>query len=213
MKRIVRLKSARILRSLLLVAAGFLIFAASGILGAEEHYTPGDLTGKNIAMIVAEGFHDGETLFPLGFLVNRGAEVTIVGSETGFVKAYNSDTWVHIEKSVDEADAAAYDAIVIPGGRSPANLREKENVIEFTLSAIEAGSIAAAICHGPQLLITAGVLSGREATAFPDVSEELTDAGALYEDMSMIRDGQFITSRIPDDLPDFVRAIEEALLE
>lgn len=213
MKKVLKRGSKRGLRSILFLAMAALVFAGSIQLRAEEHYIPGDLSGKNIAMIISEGFHDGETLFPLGFLSNRGAEVTIVGSEPGFVKAYNSDTWVRIERSVDETDPAAYDAIVIPGGRSPANLREKAQVVDFTLSAVEQGSIAAAICHGPQLLIRAGVLSGREATAFPDVSEELMEAGAIYEDVPMMRDGQFITSRVPDDLPDFVRAIEEALLE
>lgn len=197
----------------LFIALTALAMLAMPTASADEHYTPTDLTGKSVAVLAGEGLHDAETLVPIGFLQNRGAEITVVGVEPGYAKAYNSDTWVRVEKSVDDVSVEDYDAIVIPGGRSPAYLREHENVVAFTRAAVEAGKVAAAICHGPQLLITAGVLEGRKATAFSTVADELREAGANYDDVPMMRDGNIITSRIPQDLPVFVRAIEEALAD
>ncbi len=180
---------------------------------AEPEYAPADLSGKSVAVLVGEGLHDAETLVPIGFLANRGAAVTVVGVAPGHAKAYNSDTWVRIEKSVDDVDANDFDAIVIPGGSSPAYLREYDNVVAFARDAVEAGKVVAAICHGPQVLITAGVLEGKNATAYSGVADELREAGANYEDVPMMCDDNIITSRIPDDLPVFVRAIEQALVE
>lgn len=187
--------------------------AGMSAIHAEEAYTPADLSGKQVAVLVGEGLHDAETLVPIGFLENRGAEVTVLGVAPGYAKAYNSDTWVRIEKSVDDVSVDDYDAIVIPGGRSPAYLREYENVVAFTRAAVKAGKVTAAICHGPQLLITAGVLAGKNVTAFQNVADELREAGANYDDVPMMRDGNIITSRIPQDLPMFVQAIEQALSE
>lgn len=188
---------------------------ASGILvaHAEEAYSPADLSGKKVAILIGEGLHDAETLVPLGFLANRGATVTTVGVAPGFAKAYNSDTHVRVEKSVDEVSVEDFDAIVIPGGSSPAYLREHENAVAFARQAVESGKVAAAICHGPQVLIKAGVLQDRRVTAYSRVADELREAGAEYEDVPMMRDGNIITSRIPEDLPVFCKAIEQALSE
>ena len=91
------------------LASGFVLAAAVVLLNvpplsADQHYTPSDLSGRKVAVLAGEGLHDGETLFPIGFLVNRGAEVTVVGVTPGYVKAYNSDTWVLVEKSVDQVN-------------------------------------------------------------------------------------------------------------
>ncbi len=193
------------------VAAAMVLNIAA--FAADDEYEPQDLSGKRVAVLAGEGLHDAETIVPIGFLVNRGAEVTVVGVEPGYAKAYNSDTYVRIEKSVDDVSPDDFDAIVIPGGRSPAFLREHENVVAFTRAAVEQGKVAAAICHGPQLLITAGVLEGKKATAVSGIADELREAGAEYEDVSMLRDGNIITSRIPQDLPDFLRSIEKAIAE
>lgn len=201
-------------KALFMVFTVCAFFMCHAELGADElHAGTRDLTGKSVAVLVGEGVHDGETLFPIGFLENRGAQVTVLGTGAGEVKAYNSDTWIKVKMSVDDADIEQFDAIIIPGGRSPSYLREHENVVEFARRGVEMQKVTAAICHGPQLLIAAGVLQNRYATAFPNVKEELEDAGARYEDVPMMRDGNIITSRIPDDLPDFMRAVEKALLE
>jgi protease I len=202
-------------RPWLVVALVVVVAAAmtltTGAFGADEDYEPQDLTGRKVAVLVGEGVHDAESLIPIGFLVNRGATVTVVGVEPGYAKAYNSDTYVRIEKSVDDVKPEDFDAVVLPGGHSPAYLREHENVVAFARAAVEQGKVIAAICHGPQVLITAGVLEGKKVTAYSGVADELREAGATYEDVPMMRDGNIITSRVPKDLPVFLRTIEKAL--
>lgn len=212
--RSVKSKQGHYLRSSLAVAAWV---AVAGLLSvpateavADEHEGP--LAGKHIAFLVAEGVHDAETLVPLGHLANRGARVTVVGPSTGLVDAYNSDIQILVGKTVDQVDADDFDGLVIPGGRSPANLRQHEDVVAFARAIVEAGKPVAAICHGPQVLVTAGVLEGKTATAVGGIADELREAGAEYVDVAMARDGNIITSRVPGDLPDFCAAFEAALL-
>ncbi len=177
---------------------------------AEEHASP--LAGKHIAFLVGEGVHDAETLVPLGYVVNRGAKVTVVGTAPGAVEAYNSDIEVVVDKAVGDVSPGDFDGLVIPGGRSPANLRKHEGIVDFARKLTEAGKPVAAICHGPQVLITAGVLDGKRATSFAGIAGELREAGADYTDAPMIRDGNIITSRLPKDLAAFCAAFEQALL-
>ncbi len=175
--------------------------------------TRAPLAGKHVALLVGEGVHDGETLMPLAYLVNRGATVTVVGVEPGTVGAYNSDYQFLVEQAADAVDVANFDALVIPGGQSPAFLREHESVVGFASDFFATGKPVAAICHGPQVLVTAGVIDGFRATAIEDIADELTGAGAVYVDDEVVRDRNLITSRLPPDLPAFSKAIEDALLE
>ncbi len=195
---------------LVVALAGWAVLAG-GAAVADEH--DGSLAGKHIAFLVGEGFQDAEALVPLGYVVNRGAKVTVVGTGPGLVTAYNSPIQVYVEKAVGDVSADDFDGLVIPGGRSPANLREHEAIVAFARKITEAGKPVAAICHGPQVLVTAGVLEGKDATCFAGMAAELREAGAKYTDASMIRDGNIITSRLPKDLPDFCAAFEKALLE
>jgi len=172
-----------------------------------------ELGGKHVAFLVGEGFHDGETFMPMAYLVNRGATVTVIGVEPAVVTAYNSEMTAVVGKSVADVQVNDFDALVIPGGQSPDWLRQHDQVVTFTREFFEADKPIAAICHGPQLLIAAGVLEGREVTCFSDVADEVTQAGARYVDEPMVRDGNLITSRIPDDIPQFSAAIAEALIE
>ena len=112
---------------------------------------------------------------------------------------------------MDEVTPEEFDAVVIPGGKSPACLREHENILAFVRAVAESGNPTAAVCHGPQVLISAGVLKDKKVTAYSKVADELRAAGALYEDAPLVRDGNIITSRIPEDLPGFCREIELAL--
>lgn len=174
---------------------------------------PGMLQGKNVAFLITEGFHDGETMFPMGYLVNHGANVTVIGVERGEYKAYNSDVTAMVVRSVDEVSPADFDALVIPGGHSPRNLREHENVLSFVRTFVEADKPTAAICHGPQVLVTAGVVSGRTLTGVGRIRDEITEAGAHFEDVEVMVDGNIITSRTPPDLPAFSRQIAQSLLD
>ncbi|MFW6159982.1 MAG: type 1 glutamine amidotransferase domain-containing protein [Acidobacteriota bacterium] len=177
----------------------------------EEAEPVAELEGKRVAVLIAEGFHDGETLKPKAFLEEHGAEVVVLGPAVGEVKAYNSDQVVNIEKAVDEVEVADFDALILPGGQGPAVLREHEAAVAFTKAFLESGKPVAAICHGPQVLITAGVVEGRSMTCTASIADELQEAGAEYLDEPVVVDENLITSRVPDDLPAFNEAILNAL--
>jgi protease I len=162
---------------------------------------------------VGEGFHDGETYIPMAYLVNRGAEVHVIGVAPAKHAAYNSDITAHVHKSVEDVSVDDFDGMVIPGGRSPDWLRNHEAVVKFAGAFYKTGKPVAAICHGPQVLIAAGVVDGVKATCFPGMSDELKQGGADYVDVPVARDGNLITSRVPDDIPAFCAAFKEALLE
>lgn len=165
----------------------------------------------HVAVLVAEGFHDGEAFMPIGYLVNRGVKITVIGSERGTVKAYNSDFTIQIEKAISEVNVDDFDGLILPGGRGPAVLREDPAVVQFAKEFFESGKVTAAICHGPQVLVTADVMAGKTSTGIGGIQEEIEGAGATYVDQSVVIDGNLITSRLPHDLNDFSSAIFNAL--
>lgn len=164
-----------------------------------------------VAVLVTEGFQDAEAYMPIGYLTNQGMDITVIGPDTGRVKAYNSDFTIRIKIAVEDLTAEGYDALILPGGKAPAALREDSTVVAFVKDFFETGKPVAAICHGPQVLAAAGVLEGKTCTAVGSIQEELEDAGASYLDKELIIDGNLITSRTPPDLPAFCEAIDEAI--
>ncbi len=164
-----------------------------------------------IAVMVAEGFHDGEAYIPIGYLFNQDYHITVIGPAAGTVKAYNSDLTINIEKAVSEVSADDFDALILPGGHGPAVLREDRNVLEFVKTFWDSGKVTAAICHGPQVLITAGVLGGRKLTSVGSIREEIENAGATFLDQSVVVDKNLVTSRGPKDLHDFLTGIVDEL--
>ncbi len=164
-----------------------------------------------VALLVAEGFHDGEAFMPMAYLINKGYDVTVIGAELGEVKAYNSDFTINIEKSVADVKPQDFEALVLPGGQGPAILREDEKVIDFVRKFWETGKVTAAICHGPQVLITAGVMDGKTSTGIGGIREELEEAGVHFKDESVVIDDNLITSRFPDDLYDFSKTIDQEI--
>ena len=166
-----------------------------------------------VAVLVAEGFHDGEAYMPIGYLMNKGFDITVIGLERGSVKAYNSDFTINIEKAVNEVSVDDFDALILPGGRGPAVLRENDEVVQFVSAFWQTGKVTAAICHGPQVLITAGVMDGKTSTGIGGIQDELEEAGVNFVDQSVVVDGNLITSRMPDDLYDFSRTIHEKVME
>lgn len=201
-------------RLLILSLLSAFLFAAGGLslLQTADAETK-NLEGKNVAFLITEGFHDAETLFPKGYLINYGANVTLIGEAPGNYTAYNSDVTLSIEKSIGDVSVDEFDALVIPGGHSPGNLRENEDVINFVRNYMQSEKPIAAICHGPQVLVTADVISGKTLTAFEAVEDEIIEAGAAFEDSEVLVDGNIITSRIPDDLPAFSREVANALAD
>lgn len=169
------------------------------------------LEGKRIALFVEEGFEDSEVSQPLDFLRAEGAEVTLIGSgrEETFTGKHGAK--ITPECDASEVTAEEYDAFVVPGGHAPEKMRMCVEMVQLIAQADERGKIIAAICHGPQLLISADVLRDHMATSYPSIAVDLKNAGAYYVDESVVCSGNIITSRTPADLPDFNEAIVELL--
>ena len=170
-----------------------------------------DLEGKRVAVVIAAGFHDGETLSPIFHLREYGVHVDILSTAKGPISAYNSNVSIAIDKTLADVEAESYHAVILPGGGGPAKLRENHDVLRFMKAFAATGRPIAAICHGPQVLASAGLLEGVETTCFPGIAEEMKAAGARHVDREVSIDGQFITSRLPKDLPAFNKAIVNAL--
>lgn len=171
------------------------------------------LEGKRIAILVEEGFEDSELREPLRAMKDAGARVLIVGS--GSKKSYRGKrrvTEVTVDTSADMVKANEFDAIIVPGGYAPDRMRLHQAMINLVREAHAEGKIIAAVCHGPQLLISADIIRGRHVTSWPSVMVDLNNAGAIWVDKPVVRDGNIITSRKPADLPKFNKAIIEALL-
>ena len=206
------MKTMRSIAQLVAVAT-FVAMLGAALPAQAEELEAADLSGKRVAVLVGQDFHDAETLMPMAYLANRGAEVTVIGVEPAVHQAYNSDIKVRVQEAIEDVSVDDFDALIIPGGGSPEWLRQHDSVVDFAREFTETGKVVAAICHGPQVLVTAGVLEGVQATCFGGVSDELVEAGADYADEPVIVDGNIITSRVPDDIPAWNAAIEEALAE
>jgi protease I len=170
-----------------------------------------DLEGKRVVVVVGRGFQDQEGTVPIDFLQKEGAEVVIVGTETGDVKGLHGAV-INVGKTFGEVDPNGFDAMVVPGGRSPAYLRKFEEAVDFVKAFHATGKPLAAICHGGQLLAAAGLVEGLTMTGYPKIKKEMEEAGANFIDEEVVLDGNIITSRVPDDLPAFNAKIKENLL-
>ena len=157
-----------------------------------------------VLMISADEFEDLELLVPYYRLQEAGIEVTLASLRKGKITGKHGYE-AQVDKVVAEADPATYDALILPGGKAPAKVRQDERAVAAARDFMEKNKPVAAICHGPQILITAGVLKGRHATCYESVAEELKKAGALYQDKAVVVDGNLVTSRKPSDLPFFLR--------
>jgi protease I len=165
-----------------------------------------------IACILASGFEDSELRIPMDQLRAAGHEVAIVGAEEGQeLVGKKGKERVTATMGVDAARADDFDALLIPGGHSPDQLRNDPRFVELVKEFEKRGKLIAAVCHGPQLLLSARLVRGRRLTAWPTVQEDLRQAGAQVEDREVSLDRNWITSRKPDDLQAFVRAILEHL--
>jgi len=163
------------------------------------------------ALIVsADNFEDTELLVPYYRLKEEGAEVDIASIKRGPIKGKHSYE-VEANKALKEVKPDDYDILVLPGGKAPETVRKDKNAIEIAKHFFQRNKPVAAICHGPQTLITAGLLKDRHATCYKSVAPEMKDAGALYEDKEVVVDGNLVTSRQPSDLPAFMREMLKLL--
>ena len=163
------------------------------------------------ALIVsADHFEDSELLFPFYRLQEAGLAVDVASISRGKIRGKHGYEVV-VDKALAEVDPQAYELLVLPGGKAPATLRKEAAAIAIAQDFMRSDKPVAAICHGPQILISAGVLVGRRATCYRSVAEELKQAGALYEDQEVVVDGKLVTSRQPADLPAFMREMVRQL--
>ena len=170
------------------------------------------LTGKRVAILVEDDFEDRELTGPLEALRAAGATVTLVGPTDG--AEFKGKRGLSVVKSEAAAGAVRmkdFDALVIPGGYAPDKMRMRHAMVDLARDAMEANKPVAAICHGPQLLISAIALRGRTLTCWPSIAIDIMNAGGLYVDKPVVEDGNLITSRKPDDVPVFSEAIIKAL--
>jgi len=170
------------------------------------------LYGKKIAILAEEDFEDSELIEPMRAMKNAGAKVLIVGS--GSKETYRGkrgSVTVRVDATADKVKAEDFDAIIVPGGYAADRMRLHQSMVELVRKAYELGKVVAAICHGPQLLISAEIVRGHRVTSWPSLAVDLRNAGAEWVDAPVAQDGNIITSRKPADLPRFNKAIIEAL--
>jgi protease I len=173
------------------------------------------LKGKKIAILATDGFEQSELLEPRKALDAARAQTEVVSPNSGKIKGWNHTDWgetVKVDKTLDNADPQEYDALVLPGGViNPDHLRMDPKAVDFVKQFVSVGKTVGAICHGPWTLLEAGALKGKTVTSWPSLKTDLKNAGANWVDQEVVTDGQFITSRKPDDIPAFSRAIIESV--
>jgi len=157
-----------------------------------------------VLILSADNFEDSELLVPYYRFKEEGAEVDVASIKKGRIRGKRGYE-VEVDKTLKEINPYDYDVLILPGGKAPETIRKEKEAIEITRHFMEKNKPVSAICHGPQTLITAGLLNGRRATCYESVAQEMKDAGAVYEDKEVVVDGNLVTSRQPSDLPAFMR--------
>lgn len=161
---------------------------------------------KKVAFLLSNEFEDSEMQKPYEAIKQAGHETVIIGLKKGEqLTGKNKKVTYTSDASIDEVKAAQFDAVVIPGGSSPENLRMNKQIQQFVKDMNSQGKLISAICHGPQILISAGLAKGRTLTCYPPLQDDLINAGANYVDQEVAVDGNFISSRTPADEPAFIR--------
>ncbi|MFW6115289.1 MAG: type 1 glutamine amidotransferase domain-containing protein [Thermodesulfobacteriota bacterium] len=162
---------------------------------------------STIAVIITDLFEDSEYSEPAAAFKDAGHKLVHIGLKAGeTVKGKKQATPVTIDRGVKEVSVDEFDALLIPGGYSPDKLRVDEDAVRFAKKFVESGKPVFAICHAPQLLITADVIRGRTITGWKSVIQDIKNAGAEYLDREVVEDGNLVSSRSPADLPAFIEA-------
>lgn len=175
-----------------------------------------NLSGKKVAIIATDFFEEAELVEPRDRLREAGAEVKVYSTGTDPIQAVEGDTTptqkVEVDGTLDDLDVSSVDAVVVPGGTINADhIRVEERAQDIVRQAMADELPLAVICHGPWLLVSAGLAQGRRLTSYPSLADDVRNAGGTWVDEEVVVDGNLITSRNPDDLPAFVKAIEAAL--
>ena len=176
-----------------------------------------DLRGKKIAILATDGFEQSELFEPKLALEKAGAVVEIVSCKDKEIKAWNKTDWgksINVDMILKNADAAVYDALMLPGGvMNPDQLRKEPRAVSFVIEFFKAGKPIAAICHAPQILIETNLIRGRKLTSYASIKTDLINAGAEWVDEEVVVDNGLVTSRSPADLPVFCKIMIEEFAE
>ncbi len=172
---------------------------------------------KRIAIIATDGFEESELKSPKEAMEKEGFTVDIISEKTGSIKAWDNGNWSNeykVDKTIDNVTADEYNALVLPGGViNPDKLRRNTDALNLVTDFFKQKKPVAAICHGPQILISANVVKGRKMTSFSSIKDDLINAGANWVDEEVVVDQGFVTSRNPDDLPAFNSKLIEEIKE
>jgi len=172
---------------------------------------------KRIAILATNGFEESELKSPKEAMEKEGFQVDIVSPEAGKIKAWSDGNWSNsydVDKTLDEVKADDYNALMLPGGvLNPDQLRRNDDALVFVRDFFKQEKPVAAICHAPQILISADVVKGRKITSFSSIKDDLINAGANWVDQEVVVDRGFVTSRNPNDLPAFNSKLIEEIKE
>ncbi len=166
-----------------------------------------ELEGRKVIILVEKMYNDREFWYPYYRLKEAGAEVRVVAPEAGVTYAGSAGIEIRSDAAASGIDPAGCDGLVIPGGYAPDHMRRDPAMVDLVRSMAEGGKVVAAICHAGWMLVSAGVLKGKTATAFFAIRDDIVNAGAEWVDQEVVVDGKLVTSRQPDDLPAFLKAI------
>ena len=171
------------------------------------------LEGRTVAILATDGFEQSELLEPKKALEEQGARTEVVSLESGTIRGWKLKNWgqdVAVDQTVKTARAEQYDALLLPGGTlNPDRLRQERLAVDFVRAFHDSGKPIAAICHGPWMLVEAGVLNGVRVTSWPSLRTDIRNAGGEWVDEEVVSDRKLVTSRKPDDLPAFNRRMIE----
>lgn len=176
-----------------------------------------EISEARVAILATDGYERSELRDPLEKLRAAGARVEVVSPKSGEIRSWADGDWgdsVPVDRALAEASAEDYDALVLPGGQiNPDKLRTEPAAVQMVKDFAEAGKPIGAICHGPWMLVEAGVVEGREVTSYSSIRTDLVNAGARWFDEEVIVDNGLVTSRNPDDLPAFIAKLIEEIKE
>ncbi len=169
------------------------------------------LAGQRILMFVGDAYEDLELWYPRLRLIEAGAQVVVAGQRAAQSYAGKNGYPCISDAAIEKVRAADFHGVVIPGGFMPDKLRRDQQVLQLVRDFAESGKLVAAICHGGWIPISARVYRGVRVTGSPGIKDDLVNAGATWEDVSVVVDRHFVSSRKPEDLPDFCRGILQVL--
>jgi protease I len=166
-----------------------------------------ELEGKKVVILIEQMFNDQEFWYPYYRLKEAGAQVTVGGSGTAQVYTGKAGPKADVDADADAISGSEFDGVIIPGGYAPDHMRRHSGMIKIVKELFTAGKVVAAICHAGWMLASADILKGRTVTSFFAIKDDLIHAGANWVDREVVEDGNLITSRKPDDLPAFMKAV------